>query len=414
MEAGIVSAQGLLGSAVGLGLFLLAFMVQRAVLARLDPRTLIGDERDYLAMATGAPVGSVWVRVPLGALPVWIARQTNAADVVRRARLIVSLIASATVGIGGWFACEQAGFAAGLAAGLILLVSAERAVLAIHLWPDTLMGLCLLAFAVAIGAPDSMLWIGALAAVGFLIRVDFTVLAVFAGIHALVAFPGAPGALAAAILPTMLVAAAMALHNKRKHGIWSPDTTFQFNLAVASTEAAFPRAPTQELMLRTTRRVSSGEEGHRDVATTPSPLATALLGFRRLVTLVGKETFVLQKLLVAPSPVYAGHFSPWMAMLVLASTRLWFSVVFIAFVLFSQGIPREILALVACVVFVQSAVQTRSRYRMAVLPVMAVYVAIAAFTPGALPITAGSVVLALCAAVLVIVCRPRDEQRQES
>jgi hypothetical protein len=286
--------------------------------------------------------------------------------------------------------------------------------LAIHLWPDTLMGLCLLAFAIAIAAPDGMLWIGTLAAVGFLIRVDFTVLAVFAVVHALVAFPGSPGALAAAVLPTMLAAAAMALHNKRKHGIWSPDTTFQFNLAVASTEAAFPRAPTQELMLRTTRRVSAEGDEQRDTVARPLPLATARLGFRRLVTLVGKETFVLQKLLVAPSPVYAGRFSPRVATLVLASTRLWFSIVFIAFVLFSPAIPREILALVACVVFVQSAVQTRSRYRMAVLPVMAVYVAMAAVTPGVPAISAGSVMLALCAAVLVAVCRPRDEQRQES
>ncbi len=410
--------------ALGLAFFAFAIIVQAVLLIRLRPRRLVGDEGEYVNTANRTLKNRVWLRVPLFAGIPWLAGQLSADHQVTGARIIVSLISATAVGLASWYACREAGPFAGLFAGLALVFSIERAVLSIHLWPDTALGLCLLLFSIFLGAGSGLYFgivLGAVAAAGFLTRFDFFILTPFAAIATIVDGPPSVWSLAAITGPTLLAASLLTLRNGRVHGIWAPDTTWAFNLRVAVLEANQPGGTIDVLMAAAARQVE--DPGVRDDHRAPlrhfasitcgRPLAVLAQVLQRLHTLMGPETFVSETLIDQSRAGYRPLPNGGATRFALINLKAWVPVVFLLFIAVSPMLEPALLALVALVVATQVVAQTRSRYRMALLPLLAAQsaVGLAARADPDRP-TAGliaSVALALVMAVWFVVRAPRRE-----
>ena len=396
------------------GFVLIALMLQRMLLNGLKPQKLVGDESEYLRLANGKRDNTLWVRVPLGAAPLWFFRRWPIARQTTAGRAVISFVSSVTVGLTTWFAFRAGGPAAALTAGTLALLCVERGVLAIHLWSDIGLGLWLLLLSEvmrnASSLPD-MAMIGGIVAVGVLTRIDFLaawgVAILFAVFQDTALWP----TICFVAGPTVIAVAGLTLLHGMRHGVWAPDTSLLFNISVAVTEARHPEMTTQDLMHTTVARRRQGQS-----VFVPSDsksevwLGPALyLLLRRLVVLLGPETFVRHNLL---NKRLAGY-RPFHLSLKHGGTganlSFWFSAVFLAFLLLSSQITLEISLLVMAVVMTQAAVQTRSRYRMSLLPVLATNVAIAVWSGGISAFSWSGLALGMACVALQVCIRPRSE-----
>ncbi|WP_299304214.1 hypothetical protein [uncultured Litoreibacter sp.] len=406
-----------MGVLLALGLFVIAFTLQLFALRRLAPQRLVGDEAEYLRIANGGPRSTVWVRVPLGAALLRPFRHWAAADQIGAARLANSAVSSLSVGLAAWCAFQAGGLAAGVLAGALLLISVERCILAIHLWPDILLGLWLLLFSQAMRDPGSlpdMAVLGVIAALGFLTRVDFLALAVVAVLLAALQDTAFWPSLCLVAGPTAAAVVGLSLWNGKRHGIWAPDTTARFNLAVAATEATHPQLTTAALMQKTLAAARGGTGG----GTPPDQpvegllrVAVGSLGLarRRLATLTGPETFVRQSLMSGNRAGYGPSHRVHIGGVIGLNLTGWSSCLLLAYLLTFHQHPPMLNLLIIVVVAVQSAVQTRSRYRMSLLPVLSTNVAVAICSGGAALPSWPGLMLALLFLGLLATTQPRAE-----
>ena len=369
----------------GVHWFFIGLLVQGFALRRLNPQQTLGDEVEYLTTSRKFPTAQLWVRVPLNFVLPWLAARLSNSHKTMIARSLVSVVSAATVGLAVGFSHSQAGVFAGLTAGLLMTLSLERIVLAIHIWPDTLLGFWSLIFMIAMSntdAPPAWTTLGVIAALGFLTRVDFAALVCFGVV--LAAFTAANPLIACISVagPTLGAALILTLKNGLVHRVWSPDTTASFNFEVSVIETEKPSAATNELMTEAVSRTQSrpiASSPRRDflksIVNAPYQSFTALS--HRIVVLLGQETFVSQNLIKRNRASYATDSTPIFGGILKTNVTYWVLIVFVIFVAFSARMPVAVVLLVATLVVVQCAVQTRSRYRMSVFPVLCASVAIA-------------------------------------
>jgi len=381
----------------------LTIAFQLAALIALAPSRLVGDEAEYAFGGAGGGAHPLWIRVPLQGWLVRLFDRTVRLPNVGGGRMFSGCCAIAAATLATGYVEHSHGSWAALITAAILIVSVERAVLAIHLWPDSFLSLLLLLFALLLQDPTTATapWLAVIASLAFAIRVDNAALVPVAVLAPLVMLPQqAPGAV---LFPAAIVAVAigaLCLRSRLLFDSWLPDTTFAFNLAVARRDIAQPNATVDTLMSETAR-------ARRDTAA-PAPrgrkrwsraVSTFLI---RLKTILGPETFVAQQLvargvvgyrrsglLTPPSPLAAllkHGFTVTVALLLLSLTRA----------------PDGLLFVFGTFVFVYSFVQTRSRYRVALLPLLAVIVGTA--LPGTVEALAsgGGVPLLSVAALLAL------------
>jgi hypothetical protein len=296
------------------GVLLLALAVQLAALWRMGGRRAIGDELGYLERGGSQdPLAPrQFLRVPL--LP-WLAafcRGSAPLDVgERRLRLLMSAAGILTVvvtAIAGW---QLGGPAVALLGALLLAVQPERVLLGCHLWPDTLLAL-VLAGQTAVSAlpasPAVALIAGGLCTLGVLTRIDFLVVPPLL----LAAWRVSQGPLSAltgwaVIGPPLLALALVTIRNGRRYGVWLPDDTWAFNLMVARSEARlvdegrFAIEPAVADAVKSWRDLTHRQAPRQGLGAlwenlrSPHHFGRGIA--RRILTLVGPDTFLRQKVL---------------------------------------------------------------------------------------------------------------------
>lgn len=349
--------------------------IQLATLFAMAPSRLIGDESEYAFGAPHVSGQSLWIRVPLQG---WLVRLFGRAIRLPDAgggRLFSGCCAIAAATLATGYVEQTQGIWPALITAAILLLSVERAVLAIHLWPDSFLSLLILLFALLLQnlTPALAPWLAVVAVVAFAVRVDnaalfpIAIVAPFAGLL--------DQSLASALIPVAITAigiGALCLRSRILFDSWLPDTTFGFNVAVARRDIGQPGATTDRLMSETIReRRGDTPRAPQDGPILPRAIAAFLI---RLKTVLGAETFISQqliargavsyrrsRLLTGPSPlaVLLRHaFSAALALLLVTAAQA----------------PGRLLIVFGVFVFIYSFVQTRSRYRVALIPLQAVIV----------------------------------------
>jgi hypothetical protein len=356
-----------------------AFAQSLALLLLLAPRRLTGDEREYAR----ADKPRHWVRVPgYGAFVracMRLSRSAGAAPPGARAfpaRLINGAVGAGAVGLAVYAAGALGGaLAAGLAA-LLLLVSVERALLAVHLWPDTLLGLAVLAFALLSmqSGPEAFAGIALVVGLSVAIRIDSLVLLPAA---AILAFLGGPQGLAPSLIGAAVALVLATFYNRARFGVSAPDTTFAYNAAVWVHDRAAQDAPTEALQ----RAAGATLRGDGVAPARPDVrLRDRLAGLTaRLATLLGRETFLSDRLLDRTGnlaryrPGGQRRVRRWLGLALRWTTTVQ---MLLAVAVLPQTDPALAVPL-GLGLTASALVATRSRYRVAYLPVMAVATAVA-------------------------------------
>lgn len=374
-----VASSTLMGGAF----FCLALLVQGGALWWFQPQKAVGDEAEYLAGPSTGEQARLWLRVPLLFVLAWLAGRLSEHHKMLITRTFVSVLSAATVGLAAGFSQSQAGFAAGLTAGVLMILSVERIMLAIHVWPDALLGFWALLFLCVItGAEGQVDWaiLGVIAALGYLTRLDFALLAV---VGVVLVVPHAQSPFLAAFLlagPTLIAASLLALRNGIKHGVWRADTTFSFNLLVSTCAMETPNSATEDLMHQVSKKIASQGKGtaiargfFAEILQAPWQFLRALL--QRVVVLMGRETFVNQKLIEANQASYAPAALSHKGRIFMANLTFGFPTVLAGFLAVSPMVGRGAWGLILGLLVVQATVQTRSRYRMSVFPLLCTSIA---------------------------------------
>jgi hypothetical protein len=396
--------------AVALGLFL-----HLTLGARLRPSKSIGDEVEYLRPNTNSPHRALWVRVPLHLCFVRLSNRFVGAQVA------VPLVSLASIGVATEVVAHAAGPAAAIATAIMLLLSVERLVLSMHLWPDISMGLVVLLAGLLLCdySSDNMALLALVAAVGLGLRIEGAVLCLVAALLPLTL----ENLTALQLLTPMLIIGSAAslycLLNRLIHGRWALDTTLGFNLRIARLELNDPTAPVTTLM-------NTALHSYSTTPPTPEPmpphvapaLARATIQFfSRMKSILGPETFVSQNLVQNNRPEYANPdflYPPAFCSLML---RYGFTLSFLGTLLVVPFAPPPLAALLLGATFVYSGIQTRSRYRMALLPLMAVVFGLGAVelvqNPTGRDLLAGLILVSALLALLIF-ARLRQERPENA
>lgn len=349
----------------------LAFLVlltivalQVLLLKHSRPRRLVGDETEYLARDARA-TSKLWVRVPMhGAmlrLAQWLGRGTFAGYARLTVAVQSALATALVVGVAG----EQWGVLPACLAALMLIPSAERAILANHLWPDIVMGLfwAVAIYLVLVPGPTNALALAACGGIAMGIRIEG---AIFGGLAVLVA--GLQGDLAMSVTALVVNLAFVSLYvgwNRYLTGRWALDTTVGFNLTVFRVDADDPQNTIGQSQRASVRHHQEGRKAPQTRwINLPGRFAA------RLRLLLGPESFVTQKLLGCNAPDYT---HPWPAdgSLWRINLRHWFTLCFVVLLLLAPYTDLQAQAVLALGATVYAALSVRSRYRMALLPAMA-------------------------------------------
>lgn len=372
--------------------FLAALAVQWFTARRLRPSRSVGDEAEYLS---GCAQG-LWVRVPLQS---WLVRAAEAAWPGTGPRLYTGAAAVAALTLAVAAAEHRAGPAAAIAA-LLLLLCLERAVLALHLWPDTALGLAYAVAGLCLGQPGDAAVVAAALAGTFAMAVRIEGAAVAAAAAVVPWLTAGTTVATSAAASALATAAALGLcvHARLRHGHWWPDTTLVFNLWVADTETRIGHSDTHRLMMAALDSFAGrGAASRRAWRTCLRAAAKSLPG--RLRRLLGPESFVTEALLVTNRPGYRdiGWIGPgrpggWLL-------RNGFTVFAAVFLATAPWADPRLLALWLVLAAIYAGLQTRSRYRAALMPLMAAaagpaaMAAVSAPAPGRLLLSAALMVL---------------------
>ncbi len=304
--------------------FVMAVLVQVLIWRGMGRRLPIGDEVEYLhrGRSRDPHAPERFLRPPT--LP-WLAKLSHLqpASGENRLRLVFATVSCLTIALTAYAGWLLAGPGVALIAAVLFATQPERLLLANHLWPETLLAATLAALAVTQSLPTSTttaLIAGLLVALGVSIRIDFLAALPFL----LVAWPEALSlealslealslealslaTIAALSGPSIVLLAALTIRNFRRYGIALPDTTWSFNLLAAHYEtlAEADRQPGIEQpiadALATWEQLPQAQTSRTGwVALSQllrSPVRFARGSIRRLLTLIGPDTFIRQKLL---------------------------------------------------------------------------------------------------------------------
>lgn len=386
----------------------LGLALQFCVLSSLRPMHLIGDEHEY---GRADPPAMPWVRVPLNRFVMRAAIRVSGRPDHMAARAVNGVFAAIGVGLAVGWTEYQAGPFSALAVAGILLISVERALLAMHLWPDTALGVLWLAAAILFDQDRAdlapmMAVIGGLA-LG--LRVDglaISALAIVAGVLA------GGGGIAQALPACLITAGFIAVYtawNRARSGHWILDSTIGFNLSVFRNDATGRFDSIGQVMRHVRVARSSGQVAQARLRT-PAALLPRILA--RLRLLLGPETFLSEVVMRENAGGYRqGH-----ALLrnpALRGVLRWHFPILMALTLFTlPGQPGARAVMIALPILVFSLLVTRSRYRMALLPMMAVFAAegvqMMLFAPTGRALVIGTLLMALFAALLRAAPRLRE------
>jgi hypothetical protein len=272
----------------------------------------------------------------------------------------------------------------------LFAVHPERILLGCHIWPDTLLAVTLAALMVVSTLPEvpaTALLAGGLCALGVLTRVDF-LLALPLFLAAWRISSGPPGAIAIAALlaPPLGALVLLSVRNYRRYGIPLPDTTWAFNLMVAREEARLKSDDHFEIertvgdAVAAWRGLAPVEAARRGLGALGevlrSPLRFGRGIVRRLLILVGPDTFIRQKLLPrdAAYPDLGERQRRWWEAALEIATPLLVTVVLIGAAA-GRCIPESYawpsLGLAAAAILFH----TRTRYRVTLLPALSLVAA---------------------------------------
>lgn len=349
----------------------IAFLIQLRALFVLRPARLVGDENEY-ARDPASPPQALWVRTPL--FGVWVRVCTWAAG--GRAlgpRVANSALSAATVGLVAHEIQRAAGPIPALIGGALIIASLERAVLSVHLWPDIAMGLLWLICLSIIGTPDPLqpLWLSLVGGVALGIRVEGAALWLLC-LLAVLTLPGASfGWILAATALSLTIPWVYILWNGRTLGIWRLDTTTRFNTQVA-LEDATSRATTVSAVMRQTAQQLRGGIADRVPAQSPSLKALLPRVAARWRLLLGPETFVSQVLCANDMVLYHPGHTLLRTPVGQINLRHGFSAIFAAALVVLPLAQPLSIAVLALMILIYGGVVSRSRYRMAILPLITV------------------------------------------
>ena len=217
----------------------LLVLIQQLFPGRLGKAVRVGDEKAYVDCG-GRPepyAPDQFLRVPFMA---WLSTQAHRfSDNPERALRSFSSAASQLSIVASMLSAQfLGGPLSALALGLILTLMPGRIILSHHIWPDIWLGLWLSLACLTLIHPDlppdlRALFLGSIAALAFLTRLDALLLAPLSG-FALAPLSAWHWGLI--LLPTLTAFALLSVHNARRHQIPWPDNTWMFNLMIAAAE----------------------------------------------------------------------------------------------------------------------------------------------------------------------------------
>ena len=367
--------------------FLAALLVTLAALYGLAPRRAVSDESEYLARAVAEDPfrPQPFLRLPL---PIWIASRFRSNPEPRLRGLNV-VFSSLTVVLAGSIAWQVGGTQVAILATALLVLHPERTLLACHLWPDGLVALLVSGVTLSWVLLPALGWAawGLLAlacALGCLTRIDFVVVLPVLFYLAISEGSLSPAASLLLMAPAVLALALWSLRNYRRYGIPLPDDTWAFNLMIARAESQRNREQPfaldpivkeafTEWRAGARQRGSRAWEFLKAAVTRPHRIAGGI--GRRLLAFCGPDTFVTQKVLPADR-AYPGLDEAMrrrLGRLLTVATPLTFTLAGLG--ILARGSlppwawPAASLAVISVLFF------TRTRYRIAVLPIAAVLAA---------------------------------------
>lgn len=387
---------------------LFATLLQVMVARRLRPSRYVGDEAEYCLKAAELRKKRPWIRVPLyrGVVQAWV-RLGNA-------RVGTSVMSLGTVVLAVWFVQAQAGALAAVLTAIMLVLNIERMVLALHLWPDTVLGLLVLAMGILLHgySATTAVPLAIIAAIAQGIRIEAAAYCVFAALCPVV-LSGVPvGMQGMPALVCLTAAAGYTAYNGFIHNKWRLDTTVGFNIAVAKTELSTPDASVSALMKQTVA-TQNGVKAAPGAAGSLWVMLAQAVG--RAKSLLGPETFVSQRLMQTNGPGYADP--DWLMQpgIMRGWLRYGTTAGFLATLFVLPSALEAMGAMAAMFGFatlLYCGLQTRSRYRMVLLPLQAVLFGFGAAETWANPalphILAGFGLIAVFLAVLIF-ARSRNE-----
>ncbi|REJ99645.1 MAG: hypothetical protein DWQ36_24630 [Acidobacteria bacterium] len=394
-----------------------------------------GDEGEYLARAgrQGPYAHDRHAPEPFLRLPgfvTWIAllvggaRRRGEMPSPRRARWGMSLVAASVVALTALLSASIGGTPAAALSTLLLLLLAERALLAVCLWPDGMLALCAVLAVTLVGGGAGgigrAVLLGAVLTAAVTVRIDG--LAMAAGSMVAVAALGwRSEELLWCVVPPLLGLVVWTVRSRRRYGVPVPETTFAFNLAVAARELDGGSEPIERSVVEVwahgwrdrtwSERRGAAWWSLRRLGSRPFSAAAALL--RRVLVLLGPDSFGEQQLLRQGGLFDGGGGGPGLSArwrLILGAGARWetpalvgLSLAGVVAMLAGQApagpLPRLALLPFAAHAAACVAVHTRTRYRAPLLPLFALGGAHAVVALGDL-VAQGAVAAAAAAAAL--------------
>ncbi len=351
-------------------------------------RKPVGDETEYLERAVAADpyAPEPFLRPPGMA---FLARLLRSEPRLRGAMAWVSCLATALVATAAWLSNDS--LVALLA--VLLFMLPERLIHACHIWPDSLLAAVMAGVVLMLSLPDPtgtlpLAALGALAMLGALIRVDSAALAPLCGIGlAVFGWELDTKDWLLLLAPTILAVTLWAWRNGRRYGRRQYDDTWAFNVMLAGEQAAmapilrdFAMQPTVEKVARQWRDLPVAERATKArrvlVRMGSKPLQLSVGMARRALTFVGPDTFVRQMLL-AEGAAYP-ELSAAARRRIEPFLRQGFPLLVTACLfgtLLTHSVPPVYALPTAGTLLVGILFHLRTRYRVVVMPVLAVWAA---------------------------------------
>lgn len=396
-----------------IGALVVLLVLQVWSLVSMQPRIPVGDENGYLAQAQGQQRARLFLRVPMVMFVARLVRGTG--DPERAMRAVSASFGMATVGLLGYAAYLLSGWSGVLTTTLFLLLLPERLILNNHIWSDSLITTWLAAINLSLVFPLNS-WataatLGILVCASVLTRIDQVVL--------LVAVPLAfaiDEAITLAYLslicgPAIAALILLSVRNYLRHGLALPDNTLMFNLGVARAELESKEVrktiqSTVITVVPTWRKLAArsqigyGIEALSLLLQQPFRFAGNVLS--RAWSLLGPDSFVTDRLLPPNGGAYPAMPENvaryWRVLL-----RVSFPMVAAFLLVFAQANPTPIPGFVIPVLFLfltAAALHSRTRYRMALIPGLALWAAIV--IPSSIKMLTGPWCLALAVAAMAL------------
>ncbi len=344
---------------------LCAVGIQLYLLRRFHPRLPVGDEKEYLRRGAArdpfAP--KPFLRVPLMpmlAKSVYLAGARESFEM--RLRLVIASISIANVLAVCWFAMQISGVGGMILAASLQLFLIERAWLANHIWQDTLAASIVLLAILCIHYGLHAGILGLVVAIGFLLRLDLLVILV--GAIAVFVDRGQTDVfdMMFLITPTILALLSVTFAYGLRYGIWMPDNTWRFNIAVAAKEST-RRGPV-DLMVTEVMR----EHGLASSLRAIKPARFVFDVARRLIASLGTDTFVRRRLLPPSGKAYPaiGRVPKWLLIALRVGMPL--VAMTVAILLFAGQVMPAWWPILMATIVGMCLVHFRTRYRIAWVP----------------------------------------------